>query len=474
MEETGISNKPKPSKEWMELQTQFVSLCEEQEALYRPDFEKVFKAIYEIDNSQESVYNTNGWNIGCTLPDEANQDTIQKALEKTGFANDEAFCKDFSKYANIVIVGKKNMQERAALNIKEEMERCQPITKTNEWQFIPIRIFASKEIMSNVINPIMEKNAKEGKGLYGNITDIPEEDESLDEWFDIEAYGIKCSLESLYRDLQNYGVVDSVLKNDPIKEYYLKTIKSLIYFIRDNTDKPNRIRNHISSTLKELDDISTLGLLLQILLLQGLIKWFEDVDLKESDNGYKEACNLIQWIGEQLMKKEIRFCYYRWGEGDKEYLKPLCNYLLSTEIGEFVQDLLFKKQIDCSYIIDGEHETRKIPKEAGNNEKTTDKISLPSELDTEKARKYFAKAINVGYMKKEDSNYKWMYGGEKGQARLGYFCNKIYSSPRPINKLEEFFGVKKLSASITNADNEAKRADVKKWRNEMNNNIFND
>ena len=46
-----------------------------------------------------------------------NQDTIQKALEKTGFANDEAFCKDFSKYANIVIVGKKNMQERAALNI---------------------------------------------------------------------------------------------------------------------------------------------------------------------------------------------------------------------------------------------------------------------------------------------------------------------------------------------------------------------
>ena len=39
---------------------------------------------------------------------------------------------------------------------------------------------------------------------------------------------------------------------------------------------------------------------------------------------------------------------------------------------------------------------------------------------------------------------------------------------------EEFFGVKKLSASITNADNEAKRADVKKWRNEMNNNILNE
>ena len=93
MEETGISNKPKPSKEWMELQTQFVSLCEEQEALYRPDFEKVFKAIYEIDNSQESVYNTNGWNIGCTLPDEANQD--KKHLKKQGLPMMRLFAKTF-------------------------------------------------------------------------------------------------------------------------------------------------------------------------------------------------------------------------------------------------------------------------------------------------------------------------------------------------------------------------------------------
>ena len=404
-----------------------------------------------------------------------NEDIINKALEITGHSSDEAFCRAFKRNNQIMIEGKNIQAKGLEIYAMQQHEKIkEEPKKPNEWQFVPIRIIASKEIVDNVINPILETDAKEGKGLYGNITDIPEEDESLDEWFDIEAYGIKCSLEPLYRDLQNYGVVDSVLGNDTIREYYLQVIKSLIYFIRDNTDKPNKIRNHISKTLKELDDIPAFGLLLQILLLQGLIKWFENVDLKKGDNGYNEACSLVQWIGEQLMIKEIGFCYFRWGEGDKEYLKPLCNYLLSTEIGEFVQDILFKKQIDCSNIIDGEHEARKIPKEAGNNEKTTDKISLPSELDTEKARKYFAKAINVGYMKKEDSNYKWIYGGEKGQARLGYFCNKIYSSPRPINKLEEFFGVKKLSASITNADNEAKRADVKKWRNEMNNNIFND
>lgn len=84
----------------------------------------------------------------------------------------------------------------------------------------------------------------------------------------------------------------------------MKAIKGLIYFIRDNTDKPNRIRNHISKILKGLDDIPAFGLLLQILLLQGLIKWFENVNLKEGDNGYNEASNLVQWIGKQLMKKK--------------------------------------------------------------------------------------------------------------------------------------------------------------------------
>lgn len=103
-----------------------------------------------------------------------------------------------------------------------------------------------------------------------------------------------------------------------------------------------------------------------------------------------------------------------------------------------------------------------------------DELVLPVELDTEQFRKYLAKAINVRYVRKEGSGYKWIFGGNKGQSRLGYFCNKAFTPPRPINKLEQIFGVKKLSASISNAEIEAKRADVKRWRNEMKNNIFND
>lgn len=101
-------------------------------------------------------------------------------------------------------------------------------------------------------------------------------------------------------------------------------------------------------------------------------------------------------------------------------------------------------------------------------------LIIPDELDTEETRMYFTKAIKAGYMKVENDGYKWLFGGDKGQARLGYFCNKAFKTPRPINKLEEIFGVKKLSASITNADYEAKRVDVKMWREEMDNEIFND
>lgn len=99
-------------------------------------------------------------------------------------------------------------------------------------------------------------------------------------------------------------------------------------------------------------------------------------------------------------------------------------------------------------------------------------LHLPDELDTEQAIKYFSRALEVGYIEQTNTGYKWLYGETKGQVRLGYFCNKVYSTPRPINKLEELFGVKKLSSSISSADCEAKRADVKKWRKEMIDTLF--
>ena len=90
---------------------------------------------------------------------------------------------------------------------------------------------------------------------------------------------------------------------------------------------------------------------------------------------------------------------------------------------------------------------------------------LPSELDIEPARKYFARAVAAGLMSEQ-------YKPLANNAKIGYFCYKAFEQPRPITALEQFFGVKNLAASITQASYEPKRADVKKWRAELDSTIF--
>ena len=94
----------------------------------------------------------------------------------------------------------------------------------------------------------------------------------------------------------------------------------------------------------------------------------------------------------------------------------------------------------------------------------------PEELPFELAdgeQKYFTRAIEAGYI----DGRKWV--NEK-QVQLGYFCFKVFSNPRPITALEEFFGVKNLAASITQAGYAPKRDDVKRWRDAMDKAIFYD
>jgi len=97
---------------------------------------------------------------------------------------------------------------------------------------------------------------------------------------------------------------------------------------------------------------------------------------------------------------------------------------------------------------------------------------LPTEIRTDSVKTYFQRAINKGYMERRGNGYKWL----KSNVRLGYLCYKVFQSPRPINILEHLFAVNKLSASISQAENHSKnsspRADVKKWLDEMNSDLF--
>ncbi|MDE7465288.1 MAG: hypothetical protein K2M59_02510 [Muribaculaceae bacterium] len=90
------------------------------------------------------------------------------------------------------------------------------------------------------------------------------------------------------------------------------------------------------------------------------------------------------------------------------------------------------------------------------------------ELDTTEARLYVGRAIERGFIKPTSTGFEWIQIMRRGgKAQLGYFLSKVYPQPRPITTLEKLFDVKKLSTYLGNADEKAKRADVIRWRTEI-------
>lgn len=59
-----------------------------------------------------------------------------------------------------------------------------------------------------------------------------------------------------------------------------------------------------------------------------------------------------------------------------------------------------------------------------------------------------------------------------GNSCLVYVRKVKFLMSRMSGELEKLFGVTKLSSSITSADNEGVRADVKSWRSELDSKIF--
>ena len=121
-----------------ELQARFEALCDEQEQLPREGFAKVFEVL---DGMEETFTPQH--------PYTENEDIINKALEITGHSNDEAFCKAFKRNNQIMIEGKKIQAKGLEIFAMQQHEKIQEEPHSpNEWQFVPIRILAPKEIIS--------------------------------------------------------------------------------------------------------------------------------------------------------------------------------------------------------------------------------------------------------------------------------------------------------------------------------------
>ncbi len=266
------------------------------------------------------------------------------------------------------------------------------------WKFITIGFAVvaenageAKEIMDAYDN-IIETDAIEGKGLFANITDIPLEDEDEDDFDMVEAYNCQATFTNYFAELKQYGIIGPLgakaFLNKDMKTLLMASLKHLATFIKDNTDKQNATKNEITNKIGMLDAMPVWGLFLQILILQGLCRWLESVDINEGQRGYDEGCELYDWLIKRLLDKLIRLIYFQFGDNDKKRLKPLCDYLYSTKWGRYVQEYIFGNSVGAEELPPAPSQLQRptIGRKRGRPVKPFDDIIVGSDIDAVKAK----------------------------------------------------------------------------------------
>lgn len=394
----GLTNCPNE-----EIQAQFDRLCDEQEKIDSTGFGEVFKCLNEVV--------LKGANRSVLFPFTEDVKAIQKALELTGHSKDEAFCERFMRHYRLFVEGK-DLQARG-LQIKAS---CLPQIgkQAGGWYFVPISIFVPQEAkdIQAAVNDILEKDAKEGKGLFANVTQIEKEDEALDEFLCVEAYNCKHSFTKYLAELKQHKVVgkEGAFLNPDFTRCLFATLKTCADIIKDNTDSPNNVKNKLNDVIATFDNIPIWGLFFQILVLQGLCQMLVSLDINEGDNGFDEAQDLCNWICEALATKEISFAFGFYGDKDLVMLEPFCEYLCTTDVGKEIQE-----QIRREYYPEPQPENavQEIPQNI--------KDILPEKLQKDDAVSIFKKAIDAQMVKFDGKSLVW-----KGTKQLlAYFAQQM-------------------------------------------------
>ncbi len=428
-----INIAPEQEERLRELDGEFKRLCDEQDLLNVNGFAEVFRVLDRIEDD-----------FTPSNPCTENIASIDKALELAGKSGDEAFCRAFKRNNEIILRGREIRREKIRILSAGFGHNQQDCTG---WQFVDFHFIAPKRVM-DIWMEELERDAKQGTGFFEVITNIPDEDEDEDELLMVDKYELKSSLTQFWDDLKQYGVIgdDDVDGLFPLPKIFRKALLRVLSdnakFAKDNTDKPAKVRNHILKALRAMDGKSVIFLFLQILLLQGLLRWLEGVTLDEDEDGYIELQSLYCWLVGVLWDKETSFICMPFGDDDKKQLKPLCDYLYSTEVGRALQEVAFGKA-------DKAHSEAANSLDGTSAPASEQKHPSRAKWRTERAIKYFAKAVKAGFMEQiGDDRYHWTYNyGSK--ASLAYFIEKVYdpkmSQQIPFKEVGQVFGVKRLA-----------------------------
>lgn len=178
--------------------------------------------------------------------------------------------------------------------------------------------------------------------------------------------------------------------------------------------------------------------------------------------------------------EKYKDCFSKERKLKKDHIRDLLKQiaLLNSDIN----DLSINNKTNYYELLEEEKEVNRLKEEVWNlyseeGEYTSEiqsgsGLTLSGSLDINRAKTYFQKAIEKGWMSLEGNKLIWLGIGTRAHdSQLAYFCGRVYDykysvngntgTEFPTNELEELFGVKNLY-SLLRQVHEAKGK--QKWR----------
>lgn len=210
-----------------------------------------------------------------------------------------------------------------------------------------------------------------------------------------------------------------------VSKYTIEAVKDTCKEICKAAGQPNHTKNIILKKVRQYDS-APLGIIAQILLLDGLRYWTGEVAANKEISGYKEIVSLHRWINERL-KDVLR----QWTDVPRYPttimdMECLGNYMASTPIGqEVIKEMTGQEPMSTEA-----RRTRYI-----NWAMIKGWVTITTEQDG-----------------KEGQVYKWIYDkqtrtGEGNKAALTAFLSKIYDNKPRWKYEEKQWGVANLKQS---------------------------
>lgn len=201
-----------------------------------------------------------------------------------------------------------------------------------------------------VIQGIIDNELTNKDGFFSYHYSPQEEDVSLDDFLCVDAYGMKCSFQPFLSELKNFGVTD--LFGQDLTKCIFRVLKEIGQFIKDNTDKPQAIKNHITSMLDVFGNSQIISAMARISVMRGLEVFY--LECRDTIEGYgvAEVESMLLWVGMEECKMISAFTIMPLEMGAistevAKHIKPFTDYLYSTEIGKLANDTTLATLYGC-------------------------------------------------------------------------------------------------------------------------------